>query len=467
MTPEKDAATMTFLGGTETVTGSKTLLESDTARVMVDCGLFQGLKKLRRLNWRTLPVSVEEIDHVVLTHGHLDHVGYLPRLVREGFTGTIHATAPTVEVAKIILMDSAKIQEEDARRANEEGYTEHDPARPLYSTRDAKETFQYFRKHEPGDWIDLDKSFRVRFRPNGHILGSTLIEVDVRGHRLVFSGDLGRPESLLHKVPQVPDQVDSLVLESTYGDRLHVASEPADQLQSVIEETAEKEGNLLIPSFALGRAQELMYLLNELKKKQRIEDYPVYLDSPMGVNITELYRKFSEWHTLVTDECSAMCEGVELIRDFERTREVVNESGTKIIIAGSGMLSGGRILFYLKRMISDPATTVLLTGFQAEGTRGRMLQRGAHELKFYGNYHPVRADVRELTNLSAHADQGEILEWLHRFPETPDRVLLNHGEPQASQALRVKISDELDWDVDVASSHQSVQIAPHTNEGTR
>jgi metallo-beta-lactamase family protein len=450
--------TLQFLGGADTVTGSKTLVETQNSRILVDCGLFQGIKRRRERNWKSLPVDVESIGHVVLTHGHLDHVGYLPRLVKEGFDGTIHATAPTAEVAQVILMDSAKIQEEDARHANEKGYTKHDPAKPLYTIEDAKDALDKFVRHEANRWIDVTRDIACRFRPNGHILGSTFLELDVGDRRLVFSGDLGRSGSVLHEPPEIPDPMDLLVLESTYGDRLHLQDDPAKQLEKIVQHTSEKGGNLIIPSFTLGRAQELMYLLQQLRDQNRIGEHPVYLDSPMGVNITELYNKYTNWHKLDRQGCKKINRNVEMIRSFDRTRTVLEESGTKIILAGSGMLTGGRVLFYLKKLISDPATTILMTGYQAEGTRGRRLQEGAHEIKFHGEFHSVEAEVRELTNLSAHADQSEILEWLRQFEEPPERVLLNHGEPQASQALRVKLSDELGWSTDTVRTAQTVEI---------
>lgn len=449
---------ITFLGGAGTVTGSKTIVDYNSSRIMIDSGLFQGIKRLRRKNWEDLPMKASSIDHVLLTHGHLDHVGYLPRLVREGFDGTIHATAPTLEVTKIILRDSAKIQEEDAKRANENGHTSHEPAKPLYTSRHAEKTFEYFQQEEAGEDVTITNDIVANFRPNGHILGSTSISLYVDNKHLVFSGDLGRPESLLHYPPQVPDNCHALVIESTYGDRLHMDDDPKDRLESVVHDTIEKGGNLIVPSFTLDRAQELLYLLAQLKEENKIPDCSTYLDSPMGVDITKLYVQYSDWHKLSKEDCEKMCRGVELIQDFQRTKTVLKESGTKIIIAGSGMLAGGRVLFYLKHLLEDPATTILMTGFQAEGTRGRLLQRGAHELKFHGNYYSVKADVRELTNLSAHADQGEIIEWLRDFSGDPKKVFINHGKPQASQALRVKLSDVFDWNVTTVEPRQSYAL---------
>ena len=432
-----------FLGGAGTVTGSKTLVETHRQKVLVDCGLFQGLKDLRKMNWEALPLPASEIDTVLITHGHLDHVGYLPRLVASGFRGKVLGTAPTCAVARIVLRDSARIQEEDAERANRKGYTRHKPAKPLYTVEDAERAISLFEPCEPESWIPLDPDFRFRFRANGHIIGSALIEMDCLDRRIVFSGDLGRPESLLLYPPAQPRQADYLILESTYGDRLHADSDVFAELKEIVNHTYHKGGALIIPSFTVERAQELTWVLSRLKVAGEIPDLPIALDSPMGVDVTEVMELFPEWHRLDRAASGQVRKEVNFVESMEESIEMVKKDGPKIIIAGSGMITGGRVLHYLRRHLGDPATTVLLVGYQAAGTRGRALQEGCHELRFFGEYHPVKAQIAQLSSLSAHADQRELLDWLRGFDTPPKRIFLNHGEPAAAEALLLKIRDLL------------------------
>ncbi len=440
-----------FLGAAGTVTGSKTVVATERHTIMIDCGFFQGIKELRRKNWEQLPITANEIEAVLLTHSHLDHCGYLPKLVREGFKGPIHTTSPSREITQIILEDSAKIQEEDAEHANKHGYTKHQPAKPLYNSKDVKDTMPLFVPQPLHEWIKLNDEMQFRFSHSGHILGSVFIELDCLGKRLVFSGDLGRQEPLMLDPPETIQEADYLVMESTYGDRLHPSTDPEDDLAEAVNNTLAKGGHLIIPSFVLERAQELMVLLHRLKKKGQIsQNVPVYLDSPMGVDITNLFVHYKDWHRLATEECEALNSGTTLIKSFDRTRSVLDDPRSKIIIAGSGMITGGRILYYLQHLLDDNKNTVLLVGYQAEGTRGRQLRSGMRELKFHGHYHEVRADVMEIGSLSAHADRGEILQWLNGFANPPQKVFLNHGEPQASDYLRVKIQDEYGWPCEIA-----------------
>ena len=434
-----------FLGAAGTVTGSKYLLKFPDKNILVDCGMFQGVKKLRELNWEYLPVNVEDIDLVLLTHGHMDHTGFLPRLVRMGYNGPIWGTPPTLNIAEIIMRDSAKIQEEEAEKANEEGYSKHDPAEPLYNTEDVEQTLPHFENKEEGDWIEISGDIRIRFQYNGHILGATFIEMDAYGKRFVFSGDVGRKNDSLLKDPKQPDRADILFIESTYGDRTHSETDPDVKLKEIIRQTIDKQGTLIIPSFAVERAQLLMYLLWQLREKEQIPSVPIILDSPMGAKVLDLFNRHYQWHKLSREECEAMCRKVRVVQSFEETWEIIEEDQPKIVIAGSGMVTGGRVLTYLQQYIDRPETTVMLAGFQAEGTRGRQLLEGCNEIKFYGKYHPVKANIESIQSLSAHADRSELLEWVDRIVENPEKVYITHGEPQASDMMRVKLRDEKGW----------------------
>jgi metallo-beta-lactamase family protein len=435
-----------FLGAAGTVTGSKFLLEFPGKKILVDCGLFQGIKKLRKLNWQQLPINAEDIDLVLLTHGHLDHTGFLPRLVKIGFKGEIWGTAPTLDIAEIILRDSAKIQEEDAERANKDGFTKHKPAKPLYNLLEAEKSIQKFRPKILNEWIDIVEGIRIRFRYAGHILGAIFIEIDAYGKRFLFSGDVGRTDDMLLRDPDKPDRADVLFLESTYGDRLHPKEDMTDKLEAVIHKTVENNGTLIIPSFAVERAQLLMYMIWNLSVKGRIsKSLPVILDSPMGTNALAVFRKHHDWHKLTDDETIKMSERFHLVQSFQETWEIIDNPAPKIIIAGSGMVTGGRVLTYLQQYLGRERTTVLLAGYQAEGTRGRQLLDGADEIKLYGKYIPVKANIDILDGLSAHADKNELLDWLSDIEKPPEHLFLVHGEPQALDTLRVKLKDTLGW----------------------
>ena len=449
------SANIHFLGAAGTVTGSKYLVELPGKTILVDCGMFQGVKKLRQLNWQQLPFDVSRIDFVLLTHGHMDHTGFLPRLVKMGYNGPIWGTAPTLDIAEIILRDSAKIQEEDARRANEKGFTKHDPAVPLYNTDEVERTLPLFEDQQEGKWITVDNDISVRFQYNGHILGATFIEIEAYGKRFVFSGDVGRILDPLLKAPQKPQKADVLLIESTYGDRFHPVEDVEVKLQRIVQQTAEKDGTLIIPSFAVERTQLLMYLLWQLDRSNKLpSSLPVIMDSPMGASVLELFHKHAQWHTLSPQECTEMCRRIRLVQSFKETWDIIDDPQPKIIIAGSGMVTGGRVLTYLQQYIGRPETTVILAGFQAEGTRGRQLLDGAHEIKFYGKYHPVRARIEYLQGLSGHADQRELLDWVGDITEAPEKVYIVHGEPQASDTLRVKLKDVYGWQVRIPDLYE-------------
>ncbi|MEO5970195.1 MAG: MBL fold metallo-hydrolase [Bdellovibrionia bacterium] len=456
------SVTIQFLGGAGTVTGSKYLVENGSHKVLIDCGLFQGIKELRLQNWAPLPIHAAEIDAVILTHAHLDHCGYLPLLVKQGFQGKIFSTSPTRDLSKIILLDSAKIQEEDAKEANQQGYTKHSPAKPLYDTQDVNVAMKLFVPVKSDEWTPLFPTSRFRFKPSGHILGSALIELEFDGIKIVFSGDLGRMNPLLYPSPAVIEQADYLLIESTYGDRLHDQASPLEQLAQITRDTVSRKGHLLIPSFAVGRTQDLLYLFSILKKEGKIPDVPIYLDTPMGINATEIFVDHPLWHKLSSEELGELSRVATLVKSRALSSELLKRKPSSIIIAGSGMVSGGRILQHLATRLPDDRNTVLLVGYQATGTRGRLLSEGASELKIHGQYVPIKARVEEITGLSAHADQFEILNWLGKITCAPKTTFIVHGEPQASDTLRVKIKDKLSWNVSIPRYLEKITLEPST-----
>lgn len=438
--------TLTSLGGAGTVTGSKHLLESAGTRLLVDCGLFQGLKDLRLRNWQPLPVDAKLIDAVVLTHAHLDHSGYLPRLVREGFRGPIYLSAATAAVAELILLDSAHIQVRDAEFANRHGFSKHKPALPLYTVRDAEHAIELFRPVDFHQGVALPGGAQLLLRRAGHILGASTAEITWQGTRLVFSGDLGRYGDAVMRDPEPVPAADYVVMESTYGDRTHNGDSAEAALGDIIERTVARGGSVIIPTFAVGRAQSILYYLWRLKQAGRLGLTPVYLDSPMAIDATDLMHRHHADHRLTREECDGACHVATYVRDVEDSKALTANPLPKVILAGSGMATSGRVLHHLEKYAPDRRNTLVLSGFQAAGTRGRSLAEGAHELKMHGRWIPVAAEVRSLDMLSAHADAGEILRWLGGFQQPPRRVFIVHGEPHAADALRVKIGDKLGWD---------------------
>lgn len=438
-----------FLGAAGTVTGSKYLIDTGDRKILVDCGMFQGLKKLRLLNWNYLSVKAEDIDIVLLTHGHLDHTGYLPRLVKNGFKGSVLGTSPTLNIASIILRDSGKIQEEEAERANKEGYSTHSPAEAFYTIKDAEKAIEHFKDAKQDEWIPLYEGIKVRFQYNGHIIGATFIELDIHGKRFVFSGDIGRKEDLLMYPPKKPKKADVLFIESTYGDRIHPKDDIEEKLAEIVKSTVEKGGTLIIPSFAVERTQTLMYVLWQLRLKNVIPDIPMIMDSPMAANVLSVFHINEKWHKLSLEECSAMCKSFQVVEDFSETWEVIDNKAPKIVIAGSGMITGGRVLTYLQQYLDVPETGVLLVGYQAEGTRGRQLLEGSQELKIRGKYYPVKASIHNIQSLSAHADQNELLDWMSDIEKAPSYTFIVHGEAQAADNFRVKIKDYYGWDCEI------------------
>ncbi len=447
-----------FLGASQTVTGSKFLLETPQKNILIDCGMFQGLKELRELNWKDFNFDVSTIDIVLLTHAHLDHTGYLPRLVKQGYNGKIIGTPPTLEIAKIILLDSAKINEEDAERANKENFTKHHPALPFYTLKDAEQTIKKFEASQKDQWYNISEDIKYRFNYNGHILGATFIELNISGKMFVFSGDIGREEDVLLFPPSKPQKADYLFVESTYGNKLHPKEEVSKKLIEVINKTVHNRGALIIPSFAVERLQTLMFLLWKLYDEGKIPNIPIFIDSPMGNNVLNVFERFASWHKIAPTEFNNMKNRMNIITSYKETWETIDDPRPKIVIAGSGMITGGRVLTYLKQLIDEKSTTVLIVGYQAEGTRGRQLLEGAHELKFFGKYYPVKATVEHIDSLSAHADQEGIVSWLSEIKNTPQSTYLIHGEANALNTLRVKLKDTYKWDVVIPKLNQIIEI---------
>lgn len=440
---KNDKISIQFLGAAETVTGSKHLLKTPELNILIDCGLFQGIKSLRLKNRDKLPFKEKDIDILLITHAHLDHCGYIPLLVKNGFKGKILTTPPSRELIELILRDSAKIQEEEARIANENGYSKHIVAEPLYTEKDVEKCLKQFEIRKDNEWIKLSNNITFRFVRNGHILGSCFIELNCFGKTIVFSGDIGRKTNEILAGPTVIEEADFIIMESTYGDRIHPPNSPKNDLEEKILHTVKKGGTLLISSFAVERAQELMYIINKLKFEKRIPNLPVYLDSPMGANATSIYLKNPSWHKLNPSEIDFIYKNIVIIKDFPDTLKLLKDTQTKIIIAASGMITGGRILTYLTEYGRNPKNTILLAGYQGVGTRGRALKEGQKELKLYGKYYQIDAEVQYIDSMSGHADQSEMISWLRNFKEKPAKLFLVHGEPQAQNIFRVKIKDEL------------------------
>lgn len=448
-------AILQFLGGAGTTTGSKFLLIHNGRLTLVDCGLFQGLKDLRQLNWTPFPVDPKSVNEVVLTHAHIDHTGYLPRLVREGFRGPVHATSATTDLARIMLLDAARIQEEDAEFANKKNYSRHDPALPLYTEADAEEALKLFQSHPYGTPFALSPDLSCLMRDAGHILGSATLELHLdegaQTMKLVFSGDLGRSNAPILNDPVTIPEADYLFVESTYGNRLHESESPSDILMQVINQTAARGGSVVVPSFAVGRAQTLLYLLRGLIEQGKIPSLPIYLDSPMAVDTTQIFSRHTELYdqdmsSLVQEGKSPFAfPGLHLVHSAPESKRLNSVTYPCIIISSSGMATSGRILHHLKFRLPDPRNSVLLVGYQAVGTRGQRLLNGEREIKIHGEWVPVRATVRNIPGLSAHADYREILTWLGHFKSPPRMTFIVHGEAEAGAALAEHIQKELGW----------------------
>jgi len=448
--------TLCCLGAANTVTGSKHLLEADGKRILVDCGLFQGAKVWRELNWNRLAVEPESIDAVVLTHAHLDHTGYLPRLVRDGFRGPIVCTEATAAVADIILRDSALLQERDAAFLNKHKATKHHPALPLYDSGDAQRALDLFTTRPFGREFDLpDGGPTVLFRRAGHILGAATVDLAWHGRRIVFSGDLGRHDDPIMLDPEpVPPAADYLVIESTYGDRLHERVDPAAALAEAINATANRGGTVVIPAFAVGRAQTLLYYLWQLRGAGRLADVPIFLDSPMAISASDLLRTHQHDHRLAPEVYEGMCAMAGYAREVEESMAISASREPKVVISASGMASGGRVLHHLRAFGPDARNTIMVTGYQVPGTRGRSIAEGERYLKIFGEWVAINAQVVNMRMLSAHADADELIRWASGFATPPRRGFVVHGEPQAADTLRRRIDREFGWPATVPRMNQ-------------
>lgn len=484
-----------FLGACGTVTGSKYLLtvgnENKFSRIMIDCGLFQGIKELRLRNWESCPSTPESCDAVVLTHAHVDHTGYLPRFVQQGFNGPIYATPSTVDLCKILLPDSAHLQEEEARYANKVGSSKHKPAKPLYTAADAKRALNLFNSIPFHVATKITKDVSITFYNAGHILGSSMVEVKIENKskankkgediKILFSGDLGRYDAPILNDPENISLVHYLVLESTYGNRTHPSESREDSLARIIMEVLEKKGCLLIPSFAIGRTQEILYCINKLEEEDKIPPLPVYVDSPMAIDATKLFQQYRNEHDLEMKEYEKngkspfQAKNVRYLRSKEESQGLNTISLPAIIISANGMATGGRILHHLIHRLPDERNIVLFVGFQALGTRGRRMLEGEEVVKLFGEMVPIRAKIQQLTTFSAHADANEILRWLKTSSNTsigtprgapsysstsysPSKVFITHGEPDASEALASRIKEELGWNTVVPKYLEEVEL---------
>ncbi len=447
-----------FLGAAETVTGSRFLVESNGQSVLVDCGLFQGIKRLRAQNWAAFPYPPADIGAVLVTHAHIDHSGYLPALVRDGFRGPIHCSQATADLMRLMLLDSAHLQEEDARFANRHRSSRHDPAKPLYTTEDAERALDLLQPVAFNEELACLPGLECSFRPNGHILGSSTVRVADDDTSVLFTGDVGRPVERVMRPPAPPPAADFVVTESTYGNRLHSGSDPAAELADVVSRTLGRGGSVVIPSFAVGRAQTILTLLADLMAAGAIPTVPVYLNSPMAVSATEIFMKHHELHQLSGPECERLRSGVEFVRTVEESKLLTSSRGPHISVTASGMATGGRVLHHLRHLAPDHRNSIVFVGFQAAGTRGDALVSGAREVKIFGDYVPVRAEVASIGGLSAHADRDELIAWLGSGDLQPRHAFVVHGEQAAADAFRRTIVDRLGWSASVPTQGQIVDL---------
>lgn len=457
-----------FFGGARTVTGSKYLLEVNDTKILIDCGLFQGIKDLRLKNWEQFPISVEEIDAVLITHAHIDHTGYLPRLVREGYGGPIYCTKPTEDLMQIMLMDSAKLQEEEAAFARKKGYSKHENPQPLYNTRDVENVLPMIRSFAYNEQVPLNGEINIKFHNAGHILGAAVIEVQLNGNsqekRLLFSGDLGRSEDVLLYPPEEFHYADILLIESTYGNRENPQGDHLAELAEVVNRSLDRGGCLLIPAFAVGRTQTILYYLKLLSESGRIPDVPIYFDSPMAFSVTEIYLKYFEYHKLEESSLQLNNGSAFDFRNLEYKQTQSESIGINdinrnaIIISSSGMCTGGRIMHHLFHRLQRPDDTILFIGYQAEGTRGRRILEGEETVKLFGLEIPVKCHIEKLEGFSAHADRSELLDWINNFQDSPKNVFVVHGEEHSTKDFAQLIHKKYNWNVTAPSYHETYEL---------
>jgi metallo-beta-lactamase family protein len=447
-----------FLGAVETVTGSRYLLQSPRARVLVDCGLFQGPKKLRERNWAPVQFDVKALDAVLLTHAHIDHSGYLPRLCTQGYGGPIYCTRGTRDLLTLLLPDAGRLQEEEARHANKWGYARHRPALPLFTEDDARRCLDQLEVVGFHQRLDVADGVTATFTRAGHIIGSACIAIACGDTRITFSGDVGRAHDPLMRPPEPLAETDYLIVESTYGDRRHPTEDVSNAIARTITETIEKRGVLIVPAFAVGRAQHLLDQIARLREERRIPECPVYLDSPMAIDATRIFTQHLDDHVLSASECASRLGSARFVRTPDDSKAIDASSGPMIVVAASGMCTGGRVLHHLQRFLPDERTTVMIVGYQAAGTRGRSLLDGADELKIFGQYVPVRARIVGLDGLSAHADYAELVDWLRASKLSPREVFVTHGEPAAADAFRRRLREAFGWRARVPELGETVTL---------
>lgn len=438
-----------FLGGTETVTGSKYLVETKQTRILVDCGLFQGYKWLRRRNWQPLPMGIQDVDAVLLTHAHLDHSGFVPVLYKHGYRGPVYTHQATADLCSILWPDSGKIQEEDAKYLSKHKLSRHEHPEALYDAETAQKALKLLKPVSFQQSIQIG-DLAVTFNPVGHILGAASLVVSDGSKRVGFSGDVGRFNDILMHPPEPLHELDVLLMESTYGDKLHGEDDPFEQLAEVVNTTVSRGGVLLVPSFAVGRAQVIQHMLVKLMDEKRIPRLPIYLDSPMAIDVSDIYREHHHLHKLSAADCSRSAQLVQYTHSVDESKAIGNQAGPHIIIAGSGMATGGRILHHFKHWLADHRATVLFSGHQAGGTRGAKMLQGVPSIKVHGDWLQVKAEIRELDGLSGHADYQELERWLKLCKLSPDtRIQLVHGEPEALETLKDYLTQNTDLDVDI------------------
>ena len=452
-------ASLQFLGAAGTVTGSRYLIQTAGARLLVDCGLFQGYKQLRERNRAPFPVPPDTIDAVLLTHAHLDHSGYLPALVRDGFRGSIHCTPATRDLCGLLLPDSAHLLEEEAKYAKSKGFSRHADPRPLYTAGDAEAALRLFSPHAFQQDIDLGHGMRARFIPAGHLLGAAQIRIEHGGTSLHFSGDVGRPHDVLMRPPQAFEGADVLVCESTYGNRRHPRIDPDVELGTVIRRVAARGGVMVVPAFAIGRAQGVLLQIARLRQRGEIPAVPVFLNSPMAIDATDIYRRHHGEHAASDAECKAMYSLATMVRTPEESIALYRRHGPMIILSESGMLTGGRVLHHLEAFGANERNAIVLSGFQAGGTRGAALLGGADHLRVFGRDIRIRAEVVALRSFSGHADADELLHWMSGASHAPEMTYITHGEPDAADTLRARIKHELGWPVSVPEQLERVPLA--------
>ena len=435
-----------FLGATETVTGSKYLIQTQQAKILIDCGLFQGYKELRLRNWSHLPIDPATIDYVLLTHAHIDHSGYIPLLVKNGFRGKVICTKATKDLCQILLPDSGHLQEEEASYANRKGSSKHHPALPLYTEADALDCLSHFQDVALNTPFKIHDGFHASFHYAGHILGASLIRLVHDDVSVLFSGDLGRSIDPIMNPPQNPPESNYIVVESTYGDRLHEKMDPEQQLKEIINRTVKRGGMILIPAFAVGRTQALLYYIQQLKAKNEISDIPVFVDSPMATNATDIFSHYSRENKLSPQQIADVCGIAQYTRTVDESIELADKKGPMILISASGMATGGRVVHHIRNFAPNDKNTILFSGFQAGGTRGDRMVRGEKEVKIFGEMVPIHAEVIQMRSTSAHADYEETLAWLAHLKQTPRKVFITHGEKESALSLKLKIEQQFHWD---------------------